>query len=100
MRRQVDDRTRALIETVVSKFLDGHEIQTCDIYAEVDDDGVENIMIDLAYKLSAKPVDPAKSLDMLSEMWDTLVQFGDTRFPYVEHHFDDKQQIKGMQRAC
>ena len=100
MRRQVDDRTRTLIESVVSKYLDGHEIQACNIHAEVDDDGVENLVIDLAYKLSAKPVDPARSLDMLSEMGDSLMQSGDSRFPYVEHHFDDKQQIKGMQRAC
>ena len=96
----IDDKTKKLIESVVVSHLDGHEIEPCNIVVDVDDDGMECLEVGLCYKLSAKPVDPAKSLDMLSALRDALVAAGDARVPYVEHYFDDNQQIKGMQRAC
>ena len=100
MKWEPDEQTRNLIEAVVAEHLDGHDIEPCNIAIDVDDEGHESIEVGLCYKLSASPVDPAKSLDMLSAIRDALVAAGDWRVPYVEHYFDDKQEIKGMRRAC
>ena len=100
MKYQVDEKTRNLIEGVVSSHLDGHEIEPCNIFIEIDEDGVESIVVGLRYKLSTSPVDPARTLDMLSAISEALVNAGNWRVPYVENDFDDKQEIKVMQRAC
>ncbi len=100
MKFEADTETRALIENVVKQYLDGHEIEPCNIYVELDAEGDQSIAVGLCYKYSQKPVDPAKSLAMLSAIRDALVEAGDLRIPYVEHYFDDQQEIKGARRAC
>ncbi len=100
MKYEADEQTKELIESVVRKHLDGHEIEPCNIVIDVDDDDVESIEVGLCYKLSSRPVDPAKSLDMLSAISRALLDSGDRRTPYVEHYFDDNQEIKGVRRAC
>ena len=100
MKLEADLATRILIEGVVKQYLDGHEIAPCNIFVEYDEDGDQCLSVDLNYKLSSKPVDPANSLAMLGAIRDALVEAGDQRIPYVEHCFDDKQEIKGARRAC
>lgn len=100
MKLEAELATRTLIENVVKQYLDGHEIDPCNIFVEYDEDGDQCISVGLYYKFSRKPVDPANSLAMLGAIRDALVEAGDQRFPYVEHYFDDKQEIKGARRAC
>ncbi len=100
MKFQIEGDTRVLIEKVVAEHLDGHEIEPCQIVVDVDDDGSQSIEVGLCYKFSSHPVDPAKTLDMLSAITHALIASGDFRIPYVEHYFEHDQPIKGEQRAC
>jgi hypothetical protein len=100
MKYEIEDGTRKLIESVVSRHLDGHELVSCNIVGDIDGDGGHSIEIGLRYKYSKRPIDPAKSLDMLGSLSDALLEAGDARFPYLEHFFDDKQQIKNVELAC
>ena len=100
MKYEIEPKTRMLIESVVSRYIDGHHVQPCNIVGDIDGDGVHSIEIGLCYEYSERPIDPAKSLDMLSALSSALVCAGDNRFPFLKHYFDDKQQIKNAHFAC
>ena len=56
-----------------------------------DDDPV--IFIDARYDLIEEPIELDSALGLVGALRDALESLGETRFPHVRHHFDDRQQV-------
>lgn len=100
MRYAADAETRRTIEEIVSRFLDGHDAEPCNIFVRVDDDGEETIEIGVCYRFSERPVDTEFTYNMSVEISKALMEKGDSRTPYLRTYFDPDQSIKGFKRAC
>jgi hypothetical protein len=96
---KLGQKTRALIEKAVADHLDGHDVKITRLFTELEDDGNECIWLGLRYALSARPVDPAVSVDMLWAVNNALSKSGDSRMVYIEREFHDQQPIKGFELA-
>jgi hypothetical protein len=95
-----EPETEAIVREVVGNHLDESAIEPCNIFIEIDDDNTPYVRVGLCYKLSDLPIDPARSLELLSELQDALVAANDFRTPIIDHYFDDRQTIRGFDRAC
>jgi hypothetical protein len=95
----VSAKTPRLIEQAIEAHRDGHDIKITHLYAQLDDEGVDEIWLGLQYALSQRPVDPRKSLYMRSAISDALAGTGDLRVVHIDKEFHNQQEIKVIQRA-
>ncbi len=98
-KNDIDAKTRKIVESAVRANLKGRTVKYIDIHHDVDHEGREWLDIDVRYAASAEPLPARSELDMDMAINDALKATGDTRIPYVEHHFADSQVSKSLERA-
>jgi hypothetical protein len=58
------------------------------------------LFIDAYYHFTSEPVKTIEILHLLTELRTLLLSKGETRFPYLRHHFDERQQVKPRERTA
>jgi hypothetical protein len=64
-----------------------------EVHAGSDHSGEPALFIDAFYHLSREPVDTYQVLRLLTDLRNKLIHQGEKRFPYVRHHFNEKQEV-------
>lgn len=67
-----------------------------DVRVEPDHDGDPSLQIDVRYSGEGEPVDTKVVASLLSKVRGGLWAAGETRFPYIRHHFPEDQKIVGF----
>jgi len=92
-----DADTNSATKNAVQKLLKDkfaqYRFERVDVRAGEDHTGDPALFIDAYYGLSDTPVDTRLILHTLTELRDVLLKMGEKRFPYVRHHFDEKQRV-------
>ena len=96
---RVDESTKKIVENVVRSRLDGREVDYFKFILKTDDDGSRWIDAIVKFKLSPVPVDATQTLPMRSAVIDALSAANDPSNVILDFRFDDKQPIKGFERA-
>ncbi len=83
----------AAIQQLFKERLDRYGFERAEIHAGRDHSGDPALFIDAFYRLSREPLQTTFTLNLLTELRRLLISKGEQRFPYVRHHFDEKQQV-------
>lgn len=86
---EINDAVRELFRERMNRF----GFDRAEIHTGSDHSGEPALFIDAFYRLSGEPVDTYQVLRLLTDLRNKLVHQGEKRFPYVRHHFDEKQQV-------
>lgn len=89
---------RAAIQTVVDDLLRDYKLETCGIKADEDSSGDDAIFVDLCYELTEREIDPAITTAVRTAIRERLLKLGESRFPYIRHHLQNGQRVKGYGR--
>jgi len=82
-----------LIHMFLKEHLGRYGLEQIDVQAGSDHSGEPALFIDAYYRLSQEPVQSRSILQVLTQLRAELVARGETRFPYLRHHFNEKQQV-------
>ena len=63
-----------------------------------DHDGDPVIFIDADYGLSENPIGTGVTSALITRLSDRLWEAGETRFPHIRHHFDERQEFMPFRR--
>ncbi len=88
-----------LIERTVHEYMVPFGFHTARVRGGEDHDGDPVIFVDVEYDLSDNPIDPAVTGALTTILRDKLWEQGETRFPHIQHKFDEHQQVKPRRRA-
>ena len=88
------------IKTLLRQRLEKFGFDRAEIHEGHDSSGDPALFIDAYYHLSRQPVETMEILRLLTDIRNTLVHMGETRFPYVRHHFDEKQEVAPFHRRA
>jgi hypothetical protein len=89
---------RTAITAIVDNLLHDYKLETCGIEAADDATGDAAIFVDLCYELNEPEVDPAITTAVRTAIRESLLMLGEARFPYIRHHLQDGQRVKGYGR--
>jgi hypothetical protein len=87
---------RKEIARLLQEYLADYGCRHVEIRSGFDHDGDPVLYIDVYYDFSEKPIDPEVTLDSLVALRDKLWRKGESRFPHLRHHFDERQKVKGF----
>jgi hypothetical protein len=90
------DELRNEIRQLVRAKLGKLRIRDVEIRPGYDYDGDQVIYVDVYYELSDQAIDPEVTLEALVALKNGLSRAGEDRFPYLRHHFDEHQKVKGF----
>lgn len=94
---RIKDRVDEGVEKAVLRVLKarlGHlGFQRAEVHAGEDHNGEPALFVDAQYNLSHDPIDPGATLGLLQVLRRELEAVGETRFPHVRHHFDERQRV-------
>jgi hypothetical protein len=82
------------IQKLLKERLGRYGFERAMVNAGSDHSGDPALFIDAYYRLSGEPVKTIEILHLLSDLRNLLVHSGESRFPYLKHHFDEKQQVR------
>jgi hypothetical protein len=81
------------IRDTFRQFMDRFGFDRAEIHEGRDHAGEPALFIDAYYRLSREPIDTSLVMRLLTELRNKLIHRGEMRFPYVRHHFDEKQTV-------
>jgi hypothetical protein len=93
--RDVEPAVADAIQRVLRERLKPIGFERADIRAEEDYDGDNILHIDAFYRLMKKPIKADATFGLTTALRSALRPLGETRFPYVKHHFHEKQRVAG-----
>jgi hypothetical protein len=70
-----------------------YRLERVDVRAGEDHTGDPALFIDAHFGLSDTPLDTSLPMENFTEIRETLLKMGERRFPYVRHHFHEKQAV-------
>ena len=82
------------IQKLLRKRLDRYGFEHAVVNVGSDHSGDPALFIDAYYHLTEEPVKTIEILHLLTELRNFLVSKGEERFPYLRHHFDERQQVR------
>lgn len=82
------------IQKLLRERLGRYGFERAIVNAGSDHSGDPALFIDAYYRLSGEPVRTMEMLRLLTDLRNLLVHSGERRFPYLKHHFDEKQQVQ------
>jgi hypothetical protein len=89
----VDSRVAETIQQVLKGRLAPLGFKHADVQAGEDQDGDPVLFVDAYYRLTKTPFDPDATLTLPAVLRQALRAIGETRFPHVRHHLDEKQKV-------
>ena len=69
-----------------------------EVKAVPDHDGDPSLAVDIHYDGHGDPIDPKAMASLLFKLRERLWEHGETRFPYIRHHFPEAQKVVGFSR--
>lgn len=69
--------------------------QGATVIADADHDGTEVLYVDVNFRLTDVPVNPSMVVGLTHIVREALRIVGETRYPIVRHHFDERQKVAG-----
>jgi len=93
MNAVIDKGVNEAIQRLLRERLNQYGFERADIRADRDHSGDPGLFIDVFYRLSREPLQTAFTLNLLTELRRLLMSKGEDRFPYLRHHFDERQQV-------
>ena len=94
----IDDKTRAVIISVLRQKLERSGFRTASVRAGGDHDGDPVLFIEAHFDLVADPIDPAITSGITAALCTALEEVGETRFPHIRYDFHDDQVIVERKR--
>lgn len=91
----IDEKVTGAVEAVLKARMGRFGFTRARVRAGEDNGGDPALFIDVEYAYSEKPVDVRATVGLTTEMRDALEDAGEYRFPYIRHHFDERQQTTG-----
>jgi hypothetical protein len=88
-------KVRQLIKREVGRLMKPFGLIQVEVFASEDHDSDPILVIEAAYELSKRPVDPALITRLTAELREKLWKLGERRFPHVHHRFADGQKVVG-----
>ena len=88
----IDKKVIGAIEGVLKARMGRFGFKRASVRAGEDLDGDPALRIDAEYAYSEKPIDVRATVGLVTELRDALEKVGEDRFPYIRHHFDERQQ--------
>jgi hypothetical protein len=89
----VDDKVKRVAERVLRESLAPYGFARADIRSYRDHDGDPALIIDVYYDFLDQAIEPKVTFGLVGILRSALDEVGETRFPYVRHHFDERQKI-------
>jgi hypothetical protein len=89
---------RVAINNIIDDLLRDYKLDTCGIAADEDSSGDDAIFVDLCYALNEREIDPAITTLVRTAIRESLLNLGEVRFPYIRHHLQNGQKVKGYGR--
>jgi hypothetical protein len=89
----VNTETIEAVQRTLQKYLGRFGFERADVLEGRDHSGDPALFVDAFYRATDEPLETILVLRTLTELRDTLVRMGESRFPHIKHHFDDKQKI-------
>lgn len=81
------------VQKTLRKYLARYGFERADVHAGRDHSGDPALFVDAFYRVTDVPLETIFLLKTLTELRETLIHMGESRFPHLRHHFDDKQKI-------
>jgi hypothetical protein len=89
----------ALIEQTIRESMQQFGLRQVSVRAGEDYDGDPVIFVEAQYDLSERPIEAEVTANLTSALRDQLWKQGETRFPHIEHRFDERQKVSRPRRA-
>jgi hypothetical protein len=89
----VNAETIEAVQKTLRKYLDRYGFERADVHEGRDHSGDPALFVDAFYRVTDEPLETIFLLRTLTELRNTLIHMGESRFPHVKHHFDDKQKV-------
>lgn len=64
----------------------------------LDHDGDPVILVDAEYEDNGNPIDPEVMAELTLTLPHRLLEAGESRFPHIRHHFDERREVKRLRR--
>ncbi|HXE89008.1 MAG TPA: hypothetical protein VN524_19645 [Hyphomicrobiaceae bacterium] len=97
--RPIEPEIVALIERTVRERMGPYALRTIDVRAGEDHDGDPVIYIQVRHDLSETPIDPQVNAKLSFDLWQLLLNAGETRFPHVRPKYHEQQKVKTRWRG-
>lgn len=88
------DAIEQKVRLILAEHLEGVPLRNLQVSAGVDHDGDEVLYIDAFFGLS-DPLDATRFYNLTSLVREALLAHGETRFPHLRYHFDERQKVAG-----
>ncbi len=88
----IDKKVISAIEGVLKARMGRFGFKRASVRVGEDLDGEPALRIDAEYTYQEKPIDVRATVGLITELRDALEKVGEDRFPYIKHHFDERQQ--------
>ncbi len=95
---QIDKRVIDAIEGVLRRRMSQYGYKSTTIRAGLDHANEPALFIVAEYDLVPEPIDAGATVGLISELCDALDEVGETRFPYINNNFDDRQAFTRTKR--
>jgi hypothetical protein len=91
--RPIEPKIVALIERTVRERMSPYALKTIDVRAGADHDGDPVIYVEVRHDLSERPIDPEVNAKLSFDLWQLLLDAGETRFPHVRPRYHEQQEV-------
>lgn len=86
-------RARDIIDNVLREQVGAYGFRDANVSVGYDHDGDEVLFVDVYYDLMDRPVEPSAFYGLTAAIRGALQQEGESRFPHVRNHFNERQQV-------
>jgi hypothetical protein len=97
--RPVPPELVELIERTVHAAVDPFGLRSVEVRPGENHAGEPVIFIEAVYDLSETPIDPEVNANLSGDLWQMLLDAGETRFPHVRHKYHELQTVKSRPKA-
>ncbi len=84
------------VESVVRQEMGAFGLESVRVRSGEDHDGDPALIVDVEYSPRGRPIEPKIVAGLVTKLRDRLWGLGETRFPYLYHHFSEQQKIAGI----
>jgi len=90
---EIDVAIPKAVQRLLKQRFAKYRLERVDVRAGEDHTGDPALFIDAHFGLSDTPLDTSLAMENFTEIRETLLKMGEKRFPYLWHHFHEKQAV-------
>ncbi len=89
---RTSEQIRQIVQDIIQERF-GYPLEYVDVFADEDSAGEAILRIEVGHPWRHEPVEPDLAYGLPRQVRDALEQQGETRFPFIRHHFHDNQAV-------